>query len=94
MNRYSFRLPVVIAIEAAPGQMRQYLIQDLYKAMAAVRWNGVKAVADLRATKPGIWLVAAAALARAHEHPDPSAIEHAREMFGGLARAAGILVGM
>jgi hypothetical protein len=94
MNRYSFSSPVVVTIEAAPGRKRQYPIRDLYKAMAAMRWYGLRAFADLRAAKPGIWLVAAAALARAREHPDPDTIEHAREMFEALSKAAGILAGM
>jgi hypothetical protein len=33
-------------------------------------------------------------MARAHEHPDPGTIEHARDMFAALAKAAGILAGM
>jgi hypothetical protein len=45
---------------------------------------------DLRAVNPGVWLVASAAMARAQEHPDPVAVEHAREMFVVLAKAAGI----
>jgi len=93
MNRHSFSSPVVVTIEAAPGRQRQYPVRDLYKAMAAMRWFGLKAFADLRETRPGIWLVAAAALARAHEHPDPETVEHARQMFEALARAAGVLTG-
>ena len=49
---------------------------------------------DLRAVNPGVWLVATAAMARAHEHPDPVAVEHAREMFVVLAKAAGILASL
>jgi hypothetical protein len=49
---------------------------------------------DLRAVNPGVWLVASAAMARAQEHPDPVAVEHAREMFVVLAKAAGILAGL
>ncbi|WP_114185337.1 hypothetical protein [Microvirga aerophila] len=93
MNRHVFSSPVVVTIEASPGRKRQYPVRDLYKAMAAMRWFGLKAFIDLRATRPGIWLVAAAALARANEHPDPETIEHARHMFEALARAAGILAG-
>ena len=91
MNRHSFSSPVVVTPETAPGRKRQYPISDLYKAMAAMRWYKLRPLIDLRAVNPGIWLIATAALARAHEHPDPSAVEHAREMFMALARAAGIL---
>jgi hypothetical protein len=91
MERHSFSSPVVLTIEAAAGRKRQYPVRDLYKAMAAMRWYGVRAFKDIRATSPGLWLVAAAALARAREHPDPEAIEHAREMFEALSRAAGLL---
>jgi hypothetical protein len=81
-------------IETAPGRTRQYPIKDLYKAMAVMRWYKLRPLIDLRAVNPGIWLIGTAALARAHEHPDPSAVEHAREMFTALARAAGILASM
>jgi hypothetical protein len=91
MERHSFSSPVVVTIEAPSGRKQHYPIQDLYKAMAAMRWPGLRAFADLRTTKPGIWLVATSALARAHEHPDPDTIEHARELFETLSRAAGIL---
>jgi hypothetical protein len=94
MERHPFYPPVVLTFEAATGRRQQYPIRDLYKAMAAMRWYGLEAFKDLRAAKPGIWLVTAAALARAHEHPDPGAIEHARSMFEALAKAAGILAGM
>jgi hypothetical protein len=89
MNRHSFSSPVVVTIETAPGRKRQYPISDLYKAMAAMRWYKRRPLIDLRAGNPGIWLIATAALA--HEHPDPSAVEHARETFMAIARAAGIL---
>ncbi|KLK89495.1 hypothetical protein AA309_31090 [Microvirga vignae] len=94
MNRHSFSSPVVVTIESAPGRKRQYEIKDLYKATAIMRWYGLKAVTDLRTMQPGVWLIAAAALARAREHPDPDAIEPARAMFEALARAAGILAGL
>ena len=94
MNRHSFSSPVVVTIETAPGRKRQYAIKDLYKAMAVMRWYKLKPLIDLRAVNPGVWLVATAAMARAHEHPDPVAVEHAREMFVVLAKAAGILAGL
>jgi hypothetical protein len=94
MDRHAFSSPVVVTIETTPGQKRQYPIRDLYKAGAVMRWYGVRALTDVRAANPGIWLVAAAALARAREHPDPATVEHAREMFEALSRAAGILAGM
>jgi hypothetical protein len=81
MNRRSFSSPVVVTIETALGRKRQYLINDLYKATAAMRWYKLRPPIDIRAVNPGIWLVATAALARAHEHPDPNAVEHACEMF-------------
>lgn len=62
--------------------------------MAVMRWYKLKPLIDLRAVNPGVWLVATAAMARAHEHPDPVAVEHAREMFVVLAKAAGILAGL
>jgi hypothetical protein len=94
MNRHSFSSPVVMTIETAPGRKHHYPIKDLYKAMAVMRWYKLRPLIDLRTVNPGVWLVATAALARAHEHPEPSAIEHAREMFVALARAAGILASM
>ena len=94
MNRHSFSSPVVITIEAADGGRRQYPIKDLTKALAVMRWYGIKQLTELRARSPGIWLIAAAALACAHEHPDQATIEHARQMFVSLAKAAGILAGM
>jgi hypothetical protein len=94
MNRHSFSSPVVITIEAADGGRRQYPIKDLTKALAVMRWYGIRQLAELRARSPGIWLIAAAALACAHEHPDQATIEHARQMFMSLAKAAGILAGM
>jgi hypothetical protein len=62
--------------------------------MAVMRWYKLKPLIDLRAVNPGVWLVATAAMARAHEHPDPVAVEHARKMFVVLAKAAGILAGL
>jgi hypothetical protein len=94
MNRHSFSSPIIISIEAADGARRQYPIKDLTKALAAMRWYGIRQFAELRARSPGVWLIAAAALACAHEHPDPTTIEHARKMFMSLAKAAGILAGM
>jgi hypothetical protein len=94
MNRHSFSLPVVVTLETAPGRTRQYPIRDLYRAMAVMRWYRLRPVTDLRPVNPGIWLIATAALARAHEHPDPVAVEHARAMFVVLAQAAGILAGL
>ena len=94
MNRHSFRSPVVVTLETAPGHKSQYLIRDLYKAMAAMQWYKLRPLRDLHTLHPGIWLVAAAAMARAHEHPDPGTLEHARDMFAALAKAAGILAGM
>ena len=38
MNRHSFSSPVVVTLETALGQKRQYPIRDLYKAMAVMRW--------------------------------------------------------
>jgi hypothetical protein len=57
-----------------------------------MQWHKLRPLIDLRAVNPGIWLIATAAWP--HEHPDPSAVEHAREMFMALARAAGILASM
>jgi hypothetical protein len=94
MNRHSFSSPVVLTIETAPGRTRQYPIRDLYRAMAVMRWYKLKPLIDRRAVNPRVWLVATAAIARAQEHPDPVAIEHAREMFVVLAKAAGILAGL
>jgi hypothetical protein len=94
MNRHSFSSPVVISIEAADGGKRQYPIKDLTKALAVMRWYGIRPLTELRARSPGVWLIAAAALACAHEHPDQATIEHARQMFASLAKAAGILAGM
>jgi hypothetical protein len=94
MNRHTFNSPVVVTIEIAPGRTRQYPIRDLYKAMAVMRWYKLRPLIDLRAVNPGVWLVAAAAMARAHQHPDPAAVEHAREMFVVLAKTAGILAGL
>ena len=94
MNRHSFSSPIIITVEAADGKKRQYPIKDLTKALAAMRWYGIRQFTELRARSPGIWLIAAAALACAHEHPDPATIEHARQMFVSLAKAAGILAGM
>ena len=94
MNRHSFSSPVVVTIETAPGRKRQYPIRDLYKAMAVMRWYKLRPLVHLRAVNPGICLVASAAMARAHEQPDPGAVEHAREMFVVLAKAAGILAGV
>ena len=95
MNRHSFSSPVVVTLEIAPGQERQYPVSDLYKAMAVMRWYKLRPLSDLRVLSPGIWLVTASAMARAHEHPDhPGTIEHARDMFAALARTAGILAGM
>ena len=94
MNRHSLSSPVVVTLETAPGRKRQYPIKDLYKAMVLMRRFKPKPLIDLRTVNPGIWLIATAALARAHEHPDPSTIEHARDMFVALARAAGILASM
>jgi hypothetical protein len=94
MNRHSFSSPIIITVEAADGKKRQYPIKDLTKALAAMRWYGIRQFTELRACSPGIWLIAAAALACAHEHPDPATIEHARQMFVSLAKAAGILAGM
>jgi hypothetical protein len=62
--------------------------------MAVMRRYKLRPLIDLRAIHPGIWLIAAAALARAHEHPDPVAVEHARDMFVALAKAAVILASM
>jgi hypothetical protein len=94
MNRLSFSSPVVVTLETAPGQKRQYPIKDLYKAMAVMRWYKLKPLSDLHAINAGIWLVTASAMARAHEHPDPGTIEYARDMFAALAKAAGILAGL
>jgi hypothetical protein len=94
MNRHSFSSPVVVTIETAPGRTRQYPIRDLYRAMAVMRWYRLRPVMNLRTVNPGIGLIATAALARAHEHPDPVAVEHAREMFVVLAKAAGMLAGL
>ena len=94
MNRHSFSSPVIITLEAADGWKRQYPIKDLTKALAVMRWYGIKQLTELRARSPGIWLIAAAALACAHEHPDAATIEHARKMFMSLAKAAGILAGL
>ena len=94
MNRLSFSSPVVVTLETAPGQKRQYPVKDLYKAMAVMRWYKLKPLGDLHAINAGIWLVAASAMARAHEHPDPGTIDHARDMFAALAKAAGILAGL
>ena len=57
MNRHSFSSPVVVTLETAPGQKRQYPIRDLYKAMAAMRWYKLRPLSDLRVISPGIWLV-------------------------------------
>jgi hypothetical protein len=62
--------------------------------MAVMRWYKLKPLIDRRAVNPRVWLIATAAIARAQEHPDPVAIEHAREMFVVLAKAAGILAGL
>jgi hypothetical protein len=62
--------------------------------MAVMRWYKLKLLIDRRAVNPRVWLIATAAIARAQEHPDPVAIEHAREMFVVLAKAAGILAGL
>jgi hypothetical protein len=94
MNRHSFSSPIIISIEAGDGEKRLYPIKDLTKALAAMRWYGIRQFAELRARSPGVWLIAAAALACAHEYPDPATIEHARKMFVSLAKAAGILAGM
>jgi hypothetical protein len=94
MNRHSFSSPVVVTLEIAPGQKRQYPIRDLYKAMAVMRWYKLKPLSDLRVLSSGLWLVTASAMARAHEHPDPGTIGHARDMFAALAKAAGILASM
>ena len=94
MDRHSFSSPVVVSIEIAPGRTRQYPIRDLYRAMAVMRWYRLRPLMDLRAVNPGLWLVATAAMARAQEHPDPVAVEHAREMFVVLAKAVGILAGL
>lgn len=94
MNRYSFSSPVVVTFEIAPGPKRQYPIRDLSSAMAVMRWSKLRPLISLRAVNPGVWLVATVAIARAQEHPDPVAIEHAREMFVVLAKAAGILAGL
>jgi hypothetical protein len=94
MNRHSFSSPVVVTIETAPGRTRQSPIRDLYRAMAVMRWYKLKPLVDRRAVNPRVRLVATAAIARAQEHPDPVAIEHAREMFVVLAKAAGILAGL
>ena len=94
MNRHSFSSPVVVTLETAPGQKRPYPIRDLYKAMAAMRWYKLRPLSDLRVISPGIWLVTASAIARAHEQPDPATVEHARDMFAALAKAAGILAGL
>jgi hypothetical protein len=59
-----------------------------------MRWYRLRPLKDLRAVIPGLWLVATAAVARAQEHPDPVAVEHAREMFVVLAKAVGILAGL
>jgi hypothetical protein len=91
MNRHSFSSPVIITLEAADGWQRQYPIRDLYKALAVMRWYGIRQLTDLRAHNPGVWLIASAALACAHEYPEPATIEHARTMFVALTRAAGIL---
>jgi hypothetical protein len=91
MNQLSFRSPVVVTIETAGGRKRQYPIRDLSKAVAVMQWYGVRPLLDLRARNPGIWLITAAALACAQEHPEPTTVEHARMMFEGLTRAAGIL---
>ncbi|KFG70843.1 hypothetical protein JH26_02030 [Microvirga sp. BSC39] len=81
-------------IETAPGRKRQYPIRDLYKAMAVMRWYKLKPLIDLRTVNPGVWLVATAAMSRAHEQPDPVAVEYAREMFVVVAKAAEILDGL
>jgi hypothetical protein len=94
MNRHSLRSPVVVTLETAPGHKSQYLIRDLYKAMAVMRWYKLKPLRDLRGLSPGIWLVTASAMARAHEHSDPGTIEHAQDMFAALAKAAGVLAGL
>jgi hypothetical protein len=94
MNRHSFSSPVVVTIETAPGRTRQSPIRDPYRAMAVMRWYKLKPLIDRRAVNPRVWLVATATIARAQEHPDPVAIEHAREMFVVLAKAAGILAGL
>ncbi len=94
MNRHSFSSPVVVTIETAPGRTRQSPIRDLYRALAVMRWYKLKPLIDRRAVNPRVWLIATAAIARAQEHPDPVAIEHAREMFVVLAKAAGILAGL
>ncbi|ANY83645.1 hypothetical protein BB934_35935 (plasmid) [Microvirga ossetica] len=83
-----------MTLETAPGHKSQYLIRDLYKAMAVMRWYKLRHLSDLRVLSPGIWLVTASAMARAHEHPDPGTIEHARDMFAALAKAAGVLAGL
>jgi hypothetical protein len=62
--------------------------------MAVMRWYKLKPLIDRRAVNPGVWVVATAAMARAHEHSDPVAVEHAREMFVVLAKAAGIRAGL
>jgi hypothetical protein len=82
MNRHSFSSPVVVTIETAPGRKRQYPIKDLYKAMTVMRWYKLKPLIDLRAVNPGVWLVATAAMARAHEHLDAMVVEHARDLRG------------
>jgi hypothetical protein len=59
-----------------------------------MRWYGIRQLTDLRARNPGVWLITAAALACAHEYPEPTTIEHAREMFVALTQAASVLAGM
>ncbi len=94
MERHRFSSPVVVTVETAPGSKRQYPVRDLYKAMALMRWHKLKALTTIHTIQPGIWLVAMSAIARAQEHPDSRAVEHAREMFEALAKAAGILADM
>jgi hypothetical protein len=94
MIRHSFSSPVLITIDAAEGRKRHYPVRDLYKAMAVMRWYGIRQLTDLRTRNPGVWLIATAALACAHDHPDSATIEHARTMFVAAAKAAGILAGI
>jgi hypothetical protein len=94
LYRLPFSSPVAVWLGTGQRGTCQRQIRDVHQAMAAMHRRGVKAFKDVRAVRPGVCLIAASALARAHADPTPEAVANARRAFEALAKAAGILAGL